>query len=81
MEHRLQGSVNLRPSAKLTANLGAKLTLETNSDLDSLDYDRTLFQPSATITLTPDNQWSFFGSYTFQMDQSNGPVVVPIMDG
>lgn len=79
--HHLDGNITLRPSPKMNATIGAKLTLEKNTDLDSLDYSRTLFAPTGTITLTPDNKWSIYTSYTYQMDESNGPVTVPVMDG
>ncbi len=80
-EHRIDASVALRPSSTVSLNLGLKIALEANSDLDSIDYERTLFQPNATITLAPDPKWSLYGSYTFTMDESNLPVLVPLMDG
>jgi hypothetical protein len=79
--HYLKLGVNLRPSAKFSANIAVKLSLEKNDDLDSLEYERTMYHPTVSATLTPRPEWSFFGSFSYQLDESNGPVAVALMDG
>jgi hypothetical protein len=81
MAHLIDASVNLRPSPKFSAQIGGTVKLESNDDLDSLDYERTVYQPTVSATFTPRPEWSLFGSYSYLYDKSNGPVAVAMMDG
>ncbi len=79
--HQADFRLNLRPSPQFSAQVTANVTLETNDDLDSLDYERTVYQPAVSFTYTPRPEWNFFGSASYLFDESNGPVTVAIMDG
>ncbi len=79
--HYLEAQVSLSPDPSVNFSLGGKLTLEKNDDLDSLEYERTAYQPSISATLIPDPVVSLFGSFTYLFDESNGPMVVALFDG
>jgi len=81
MSHAIDASVNLRPSAKFSAQIGGKVKFDKNDDLDSLEYERTVYQPTLSATFTPQPEWSIFGSYSYLFDESKVPVAVALMDG
>jgi len=73
--------LSLRPTSQLTLGASLRATLEKNSDLLNLEYERTILQPTLSASLTPSSAWTLYADYSYLMDKSNGLAVVAMMDG
>jgi hypothetical protein len=73
--------LSLRPTGKLTLGASLRATLEKNTDLQNLDYERTIIQPMLSASLAPSSAWTLYADYSYLMDKSNGLAVVAMMDG
>lgn len=73
--------LSLRPTGKVTLRASLRATLEKNSDLQNLQYERTIIQPMLSASLAPSSDWTFHADYSYLMDESNGLAVVAMMDG
>ena len=81
MIHGVNASCTFRPHRKATFSAGLKAELGTNSDTDSLDYERTLVQPTFSVSLSPAPNWNFFSNIGYYYNTSNGLAAVAMMDG
>jgi len=79
--HEVEVSLSFKPTGKFSFSPGLKVGMETNSDNENLNFERTKFQPHFSVNLSPNASWNFFGDYTYLFDKSNGLAVVPMMDG
>lgn len=79
--HGIDSYVTLRPSRKANFSAGLKASLGTNDDTDSLDYERTMIQPTFSMNLTPAPNWNFFSNIGYIYNKSNGLAAVAMMDG
>ena len=79
--HNVDAYFTLRPSRQVNLSAGLKASLGTNSDTDSLDFERTSYQPHFSVNLSPTLKWSFFGDAGYIYNTSNGLAAVAMMDG
>ena len=79
--HEFEFQSTLRPSNKANIMLGFKTIYDKNGDLDSLDVKSLSVQPNLNVTLTPNENWSMAGGYTFNYSKSRGPVTIALFDG
>jgi hypothetical protein len=71
----------IRPTLKSSFNFGMRADFEKNSELDSLDVEHSLLQPSVSLSLTPNTRWVLTGGYVFNHYKSRGPITVALFDG
>ena len=79
--HGVDASLTYRPSRVVNVSAGLKADLGTNSDIDSLDYERTTIQPHVSLNLSPAARWNLFGILGYMYNTSNGLAAVAMMDG
>jgi len=79
--HGVEVSLSFKPTRKFSFSPGLKVRMETNSDNENLDFERTRLQPHFLVNISPNASWTLFGDYTYLFDKSNGLAVVPMMDG
>lgn len=79
--HEFELNANFKPNPTTGLNVGAKLVLEKNSDLDSLDVKSTYFRPNVGLNLTPNSQLTLSAGYTMNYGKSQGPIAVALFDG
>jgi len=72
---------NLKVNRKASLNANVKLNLEKNDDLDSMNVEKTLFQPALGFSIAPNQQWVFVGGMRYQYMKSTGPITVAMFDG
>ncbi|KPL02426.1 MAG: hypothetical protein AMJ90_05805 [candidate division Zixibacteria bacterium SM23_73_2] len=81
MLHGVDLKLNFKPDQKATLSAGIRASLETNSDIDTLDFERTRLQPNLSLTLSPNPRWNLFGNLSYVYDKSNGLAAVAMMNG
>jgi outer membrane receptor protein involved in Fe transport len=79
--HGMELNLNFRPNHKITLSTDLKASLGTNSDTDSLDFERTRLQPQISVNFAPTFKWNLFSSLTYMYEKSNGLAAVAMMDG
>ena len=79
--HGVELNLNFRPNHKVSFSADLKASLGTNSDTDSLDFERTRLQPQVSANFAPTAKWNLFSSLTYIYEKSNGLVAVAMMDG
>jgi hypothetical protein len=79
--HEFAWNSTWRPNMKTTVNVGLKGFYDKNGDLDSLDVEHFSLQPNLSLTATPNPKWSLTAGYTYNMNNSRGPVAVALFDG
>ena len=79
--HGVELNLNFRPNHKVSFSTGLKASLGTNSDTDSLDFERTRLQPQVSANFAPTAKWNLFSNLTYIYEKSNGLAAVAMMDG
>lgn len=74
-------TLNFNPNRKTNFKAGLKASLETNSDTDTLDFERTKLQPHLSINFAPTPKWNLFTNLSYIYNKSNGLAAVAMMDG
>ncbi len=81
IKHVVNLSGNYRASKKVGLNAGLKMTIDKNTELDSLTVEHSAFQPSVGIDVSAGNKWVLNTGYTYSYNKSTGPITVVMMDG
>ncbi|MBU0983532.1 MAG: TonB-dependent receptor, partial [candidate division Zixibacteria bacterium] len=79
--HEIEGKATFRPSPTVGVDMGLKVVMDKNGDLDSLDVKHSKFTPSVGLNLTPNPQWAVSAGYQMMLAKSRGPVTIALFDG
>jgi hypothetical protein len=79
--HGVELDLDFKPGHKISLSANLKASLGTNSDTDSLDFERTQLQPQVSVNFAPTLKSNLFGSLTYIYQKSNGLAAVAMMDG
>lgn len=79
--HGVELYLDFKPDHKISLSASLKASLGTNSDTDSLDFERTQLQPQVLIGFAPTPKSNVFGSVSYVYQKSNGLAAVAMMDG
>ena len=79
--HDIDLYITYRPTHKTNILAGLKASLGTNSNTDSLDFERTRFQPNISLNFAPTPRWNLFSNVSYMNHTSNGLATVAMMDG
>lgn len=81
MLNGLDLSLNFKLNRKANFSFGLRTSLETNSDTDTLDFERTKLQPNLSLNFAPTPKWNLFTNLSYIYNKSNGLAAVAMMDG
>ncbi len=80
-KHDIEWSSNWCPNSKVGINMGMKIGLDKNNDLDSLDVKQTSMQPNLSINFNPNSKISLTTGFSYTQYDSRGPVTIALFDG
>ncbi len=81
LEHGVDLQFTYRQSSSIKLTAGVKASIGTNKDNKELSFEHRSLQPRLGIALNPDSHWSFFVDYSLILEDQNGLLSVPMMDG
>jgi len=81
MLHKINLDLNYKPSQALSLNAGVNASLGSNDNAPQLDFAQKMIQPKLGLTAMPDENFMFYGNYSYIMRSQNGLATVALMDG
>ncbi len=81
MSQQLQFQLRYRPAQKWSLVGGLRVQLEKNDDLNTIDFEKTLLQPSLSTTYVVNPNWSLYGNFSHLNESLNAPLAVALFDG
>lgn len=81
MTHNVQLNLDYKATETLKLNGGINVRLGSNDDIPQLDYEQTTIQPKFGLTYSADENFTFYGNYSYLKHSQNGLAAVALMDG
>ncbi len=81
LEHAVDVKLTYRQSSNVKLTAGVKASIGTNKDNKELSFKHRTLQPQFGLTLSPNSHWSVFLDYSLILEDQNGLLSVPMMDG
>ncbi len=81
LEQGVDVRFTFRQSSRVKVTAGVKATIGTNKDNKELSFRHRSLQPQFGVALSPSPEWSLFVDYSLILEDQNGLLSVPMMDG
>ena len=81
MKHKINLNLKYKAAETLNLNAGLAATLGTNDNAPELDFKQNMFQPKFGLNYFPNEDFMFYGNYSYVMRSQNGLATVALMDG